>query len=160
MKNWNVNILTVKLLSVAANELVFSEHTDTHKAYANVLMYWCKICMQMYWEMNFYLLMKSFSYHLNELLNEHENSIFLYSYIASISLYIVTCATLFSPNSHSLMDTHLFTYRWSLKKDRTYFTAITLLAGNFVREGICVHRFVCSHIAAAFHDTPALANLN
>lgn len=126
-----------------------SLNTHTHKAYANVLMYWCKICMQMYWKIKFYLFMKLFFI-----------SFKWASYIASISLYIVTCATLFSPNSHSLMDTHLFTYRWSLKKDRTYFTAITLLAGNFVREGICVHRFVCSHIAAAFHDTPALANLN
>lgn len=31
MKNWKVNILTVKLLSVAANEFSFSEYNDMHR---------------------------------------------------------------------------------------------------------------------------------
>ena len=56
--------------------------THTHiRTYAKALMYRCKIFMH-YWKIKLCLLMKSF---FSYLLNEHELSIFLHSYIVSIS---------------------------------------------------------------------------
>ena len=118
-------------------------------------MYRCKIFMH-YWKIKLCLLMKSF---FSYLLNEHELSIFLHSYIVSISCIALVYSYLcyFVLTYFTQLDGHPSVYLQVELKERH--TERQDIFYSFVREGICVHSFVCSY-KAAFHDLPALANLN